>query len=261
MVSSAAASLFFLFQPTTANAGDAVSVRLGGTPPGFTVAKADMSFKRAMRLYLVDNDVAGDVTTRTDSRLHFIGTLVPDRQGRGSLTFKVPPLDTASYVVATWCRSCAWHSFGRTFFVLRVPDGDTGRFRHLQQLHVRLPSAAQSCPVSPEGRNGNGFLSVYVPESGVISMQRQSDGTLFDKLGWLPKRGWGGNLTVRGERLDAPGRMRVLNVFWGHEYVDGRQGRGSWMTPVELPSEGCWRISGRVADISLSYVVQVVAAP
>jgi hypothetical protein len=30
---------------------------------------------------------------------------------------------------------------------------------------------------------------------------------------------------------------------------------------VELPSEGCWRITGRVADISLSYVVKVVAAP
>jgi hypothetical protein len=77
----------------------------------------------------------------------------------------------------------------------------------------------------------------------------------------LPKEGWGGNLMVRGERLYSPGRMRVLNVFWGHSHVNGRRVRGSWMTPLELPSEGCWRISGRVGDISLSDVAKVVAAP
>ena len=48
---------------------------------------------------------------------------------------------------------------------------------------------------------------------------------------------------------------------WGYSIVDGRRQRGSWASAVEFPSEGCWRLTGRVQDVSLSYVVKVVAAP
>jgi hypothetical protein len=257
-VSSAQAALFFLFHPTAASANEMVTVRLGGTPASFTLDQREGPFEPAIRLYLVPRDDAEDVRSRFDRRLHFVGAIVPDRKFRGVLTFRAPPLDTGRYALAAWCRGCAPHSFGRTFFVQTVPQ--VSRFRRWMGLSLWLPAPGASCPVTT-GQHGNGFLSVALPEGGVLAMQREPDGTLFDKLGWLPKKGWGGNLTVQGERLDAPGRMRVLNVFWGHTFVDGRQGRGSWMTPVELPSEGCWRISGRVADISLSYVVKVVAAP
>jgi hypothetical protein len=258
IVSSAQAALFFLFEPTEATANDMVTVRLGGTPVSFTHDQREPPFERAIRVYLVPREVAEDVRARFDPRLHFVGTIVPDRKVRGILTFRAPPLDTGAYALAAWCPGCASYSFGRTFFVQTVPR--VSRYRRWMGLNLRLPAAGASCPVT-KGRHGNGFLSVGLPEDGVLSMRREPDGTLFDKLGWLPKKGWGGNLTVRGERLDAPGRMHVLNVFWGHSYVNGRRIRGSWMTPVELPSEGCWRITGRVADISLSYVVKVVAAP
>jgi hypothetical protein len=215
-----------------------------------------------MRLYLVPNDVAASVRHRFDSRLHFIGALVPDRDTRGILTFTVPPLATGAYAVAAWCPGCARWSAGRTFFVLPIAPNDPGRFVDLQLLDVRMPDPAMSCPVTT-GRHGNGFLSTTLPADGILRSPRQPDGSLFNKPGWMPKKGWtwGGDLTVRGERLDAPGRMRVLRVNWGHVFVDGRQGRGSWRTAVEFPSEGCWRITGRVEDISLSYVVRVVAAP
>jgi hypothetical protein len=49
--------------------------------------------------------------------------------------------------------------------------------------------------------------------------------------------------------------MRVLGVFWGSSST----GRSGWASPVEFPSEGCWRISGRVRDITLTYVVKVVS--
>src|SRR5918996_1547157 len=186
VVSSAHAALFFLFKPTSANAGDLVTVRLGGTPASFTLDDRERPLQRAIRLYLVPDDLAPTVRTRFDSRAQFIGALVPDRGARGVLT---------------------------------------------------------------------------VTEDGLLAVQREPDGTLFDKLGWLPKKDWGGNLTVRGERLDGPGKMRVLRVNWGHVYVNGRKGRGSWMTPVTFSSEGCWRITGRVRDITLSYVVKVVARP
>jgi hypothetical protein len=258
VVTSAHAALFFLFEPTTADVGDSVTVRLGGTSPSFTLTDREKPFDRPIRLYLVPNEVAPDVRSRFDPRLHFIGALVPDRNSRGVLPFRVPPLDTAKYAVAAWCPGCARSSRGRSFFELGVTEFTESRFPAMV-LRVRMPDPRASCPVT-KGRHGNGFLSVTLPDDGVLTMQREPDGTLFDKLGWIPKKGWGGSLKVRGERLDAPGRMRVLNVFWGHTYVNGVQGRGSWMTPVELPSEGCWRMTGRVGDIALSFVVQVVAA-
>jgi hypothetical protein len=257
-VSSAHAALFFLFKPTTTEVGEVVTVRLGGTPASFTLADREKPFRRPIRVYLAPDAVAAEVASRLDPRLHFVGSLVPDRNHRGVLMFTVPPLDSGTYAAAAWCPSCAKNSFGRTFFVLPVPQ--VSRYRRQMALHVRMPNPRASCPVT-KGRLGNGFLSVTLPEDGVLAMRRDPDGTLFDKLGWLPKKGWGGTLTVRGERLDAPGRMRVLNVFWGHTYVNGVQGRGSWATPVKFPSEGCWRITGRVGDVSLSYVVSVVAGP
>jgi hypothetical protein len=48
--------------------------------------------------------------------------------------------------------------------------------------------------------------------------------------------------------------MKVLGVVWGHDSY----GRGGWASAVKFPSEGCWRISGRVRDITLSYVVRVI---
>jgi hypothetical protein len=252
---SALAALFFLFKPTTAKPGDAATVRLGGTPANFTSRQRKQPFGRAIRLYLVPSEVARTVKSRFDARLHFIGSIVPDRNARGILSFTVPPLDTADYGLAAWCPGCAQFSRGRTFFVQTVPR--VRRYRDLMGLRIELPPAAETCPVT-RGRYGNGLLSTAVPGSdGVLVARRDPDGTLFQKLGWLPRLGFGGTLMVRGERLDAPSPpMRVLSVNWGHSLSTGR---GSWMSAVTFPSEGCWRISGRVRDVSLSYVVRVVA--
>jgi hypothetical protein len=257
VASSAHAALFFLFKPTTADAGDFVTVRLGGTQASFTLADRVKPFRRRMRLYLVRNDVAAAVSSRFDRRLHFVGHLVPDANGRGVLRFRVPPLDTARYAVAAWCPECARNSFGRTFFVLPVAPGGVGRFRDLQLLRVRTAATAKSCPVT-RGRYDNGFLSVDL-RGGVLSRPRDPDGTLSDKLGWLPRKGFTGRLTVRGERLDAPGKLDVLSVNWGYA-SSGPAANGSWASAVRFPSAGCWRITGRVRDISLSYVVKVVAS-
>jgi hypothetical protein len=124
-------------------------------------------------------------------------------------------------------------------------------------LRVRLPDPTETCPVT-RGRYANGFLSVDL-RGGVLSRPREADGTLFDKLGWLPRKGFTGQLTVRGERLDAPGRLEVLGVFWGYA-SSGPAANGSWASAVRFPSAGCWRITGRVQDIALTYVVRVVAS-
>lgn len=118
---SAYAALFFLFKPTSAAAGERVTVRLGGTPASFTLADRKKPFKRAIRLYLVPNRIAGEARSRFDPRLQFVGRLVPDKKSRGLLTFTVPPVDTDDYAVAAWCPECARYSSGRTFFTFRFP--------------------------------------------------------------------------------------------------------------------------------------------
>lgn len=258
IASSAYGALFFLFKPTSAPAGELVTVRVGGTPANFTLAMRAKPFRRPIRIYLVPNGVAGEVRSRLDPRLHFVGLLVPDRDGRGLLMFRAPPLDTAAYAVAAWCPQCARNSFGKTFFVLDVTQFTLSRFPGML-LRLAIPSPAETCPVSGEGRFGNGLLSTTLPADGVLTAARRDpDGSLFEKILWVPRGFSGGSreLTVRGERLDAPSPpMRVLGVHWGYAST----GQGSWASAVEFPSEGCWRISGRVRDVSLSYVVKVVA--
>jgi hypothetical protein len=252
-ISSAHAALFFLFQPASADAGDLVTVRLGGTPAGFEEKDAERPSRKAIRLYLVSREVAGEVGSRFDPRLHFVGRIVPDRNSRGVLRFRVPPLDTGAYALAYWCPGCAAFSRGVTFGVQTVPQ--VSRYRRWMGLRVRMPSATGPCPVSGEGPYGNGLLTTRLPPAGVISRSRESDGTIFDKPGWVTKDIAGWELTVRGERLDGPGQLRVLGVR-------SRSGTyGDWRTALTFSDEGCWRITGRVGDVSLSYVVKVVAAP
>jgi hypothetical protein len=245
--SAAQSALFFLFAPSATNAGEVVSVRLGGTPADFREEDRQRPFRKGIRLYLAPSDVAGEAGSRFDRRLHFVGRIIPDRRSRGLVRFRVPPLDSGAYSVAAWCPECARFSFGNRFFVQQ------GR-----RLRITLPDPARSCPVT-KGRNDNGFLSVDM-DDGVLSRPRQPDGSFFDKLGWQPRKGFTGTLTVRGERLDAPGLVRVLSVNWGYATVRGQEPIGSWRSAVEFPDEGCYRLTGRVGDIALSYVVRVVAS-
>ncbi len=251
---SAHAALFLLIDPTTAEPGDLVTIRLGGTPKEYTAADAQTPLQRPIRVYLVRSDDATRVRGRFDPRLHFVGSLRPDRRTRGVLSFRLPPLDADTYAVASWCPGCASFSGGRTFWSQGVPA--VSRYRDEMAIQVRMPSAAKQCPVT-KGPYGNGLLSTpLLRPDGTLPVARDTDGTLFQKLPWIPHRGLTGRLTVRGERLDAPSPpLKVLGANWGYS----SSGKGGWATAVEFPSEGCWRISGRVNDVTLTYVGRVAA--
>jgi hypothetical protein len=138
LAGGAAAALFFLFHPTTAKPGDRVSVRTPDTPLNFNARKRGVKpLQRPIRLYLVSNAIAGDVSSPSDSRLHYIGSIVLDRRGRGILHFTVPELAPDAYAVAGVCQQCARYSFGRTFFVLHVTEQDVSpQWRPLMLLRV-----------------------------------------------------------------------------------------------------------------------------
>jgi hypothetical protein len=114
-----------------------------------------------------------------------------------------------------------------------------------------------ACPVTRASSRlyGSRRLSVTLPPGGILRVQRNrpDDGLYGTKIGWIPDRDRHLTLAVSGERLDAPGRMRVLGVFWGYS----SNGKGSWASPVAFPAGGCWRITGRAGPTTVSYVVWV----
>jgi hypothetical protein len=257
---SADAALFFLFDRPTAAPNDRVTVRTGETPRNFRpTTRARVG--KPIRLYLVRSDLTSDVHSRFDSRLEFIGAFRRDTHGRGTLTFSVPPLDAGRYDIASWCPDCAKYSRGRTFV---VQDGAkfVGAYRSEAVLRIAWPeTCAVTVPnggpriLGPGRWYGNGFLWTTLPLDGVVRGRLEPDGSLFWKFGWLPL-GPTGDLIVSGRRLDARSDpVHVLGVNWGYSST----GRGGWASAVRFPAPGCWKIRGRVRDISLSYVISVSA--
>lgn len=218
----------------------------------------------------MDNAIAEEVRSRFDPRLHFVGSLRTDSNGRGVLAFTVPPLDSGTYAAAVWCPGCARNSRGRTFFVLGLRPQTVSRYRPLMLLRVAAQAAtAQTCPVTiPNGkrplgpmprRHGNGLLWSGLPSDGtvVVSPDRfDPDGSIFwTKLIWIARGVYGGGLNVQVQRLDAPAPVLQTDVVSGH--LSGWSGP-SWAARMRFSSEGCWKVTGRLDDVSLSFVVHVV---
>lgn len=227
----ARADIRFAFDRASAAPNDRVTVRRTGVP------------STPVRLYLLPRDVAGDVHSRFDGRLSFVGTIAGT-----AATFSVPPLDAGDYKLAYWCRTCA-------FSVARA--------------HLRIQSGA-ACPVTLPNRSrppgqprnlpwyGNGLLWAGLSRDGsyAVSPDRVgADGSIGNKLLWATRTG-SSKPAVSGERLDAPASpLRVLGVNRGS--FSGAD-RPSFMSPVTFPTVGCWRVTARLGDLSLTYVVSVI---
>lgn len=162
--------------------------------------------------------------------------LAPDRW-RGSVRFREP--GRWRLVVPNWAP---------VGFVL--PAG---------AARIEIP-VHDACPVTrpslPSRRYGSSRLHVALPPQGILYVTRNQpdDGLYGTKLWWVPDRDRNAELTVKGRRLDAPGRMIVRAVSWGYS----SDGSGSWASAVAFPAGGCWRITGRAGDTTLSYVVRVL---
>jgi hypothetical protein len=127
--------------------------------------------------------------------------------------------------------------------------------------------AIAACPVTipdentvPEGYSywgnyGNDALLVPLGQGGKIvpsADQFNADGSLSWKMGMY--RLEPGKLTVTGQRLDAPAPPAQ-----GHYDIEGYGDSGFQSGWVYFPSEGCWEITARVAEASLTFVTLVVA--
>lgn len=201
--------------------------------------KVTSALAMPVRLYLVREEQSGAVTRRVDRRLSFIGVVKASR----ALTFSMPPLAVGTYRLATW---------------------DGARLR-LAGPRLRL-RPTEGCPATrPNGNRppgqpldvpwyGNGLLWASVGRDGTYTVRKdqvEADGTIGNKLLWVTTPP-AAKPTISGERIDGLGApLRVARV---------NTGSSSHMSPVSFATPGCWRVTARLADVSLTYVVQVAVS-
>jgi hypothetical protein len=87
-----AVSLVALALPADATSGRVVAFDRASAQPNERV-NVTSALNVPLRLYLVRDDVAAQVTSRTDRRLTFIGVV----RAKRSLTFSMPPLGARTY--------------------------------------------------------------------------------------------------------------------------------------------------------------------
>jgi hypothetical protein len=78
------------------------------------------------------------------------------------------------------------------------------------------------------------------------------DGWLGMKFPWW--RAISGKLTIEGRRLDATAPALEADI------PDGCGDTGFQASGIIFPSEGCWQVTGKVGETSLTFVTQVVKA-
>jgi len=230
----------FLLSATAATTDDEVALRVVRTP------RLPL---REIRLYLVPTGVAASIRSRFDSRLSFIGTVPASRHAR--LVFTVPPLEPGRYALAYWCRNCLRRAKGigvQASPKLRV-TAETGEGCPTTKPNGNVPPVARGSWTGFQW-HGNGALWVWLRPDGMLVTNALGG----EKKIWVAKECGSGPLTVNYRTLDTPSAPITAPVVSGT--LSGYDGP-SWASRMSF-QPGCWQISGRLGDVSLSFVVQVV---
>jgi hypothetical protein len=118
-------------------------------------------------------------------------------------------------------------------------------------------TAAEQCPLTPASANkpagvsGTGWfgskpLWVELQPSSVLVTKPGPDGSIETKFPWWLTAA--GHLSVDGKRLDgsAPPLTAIIAPGYG--------GVGIQPTRLHFPAPGCWQVTGRVGDTSITFV-------
>jgi hypothetical protein len=138
----------------------------------------------------------------------------------------------------------------------RLDRAWTGMVRHIASVDpCQVTRANNDQPPGPtfgSEFHGNGLMWVGLWRSNVVVQDPRSDGSIDAKFGWW--RGAVGRLRIEGRRLDGPAPPLRANIPTG--YGDsGFQAAG-----IIFPTAGCWEVTGRVGDASLTFVTLVIAS-
>jgi hypothetical protein len=126
--------------------------------------------------------------------------------------------------------------------------------------HPRTVQTSDTCAFTkPNGEDssyGNAALSTALFPDGTVVFRRggpgsvQPDGSLAMKFGW--DRHVRGKLHIEGRRLDAPAPPLRTDI------PDGYGDIAFQATMLVFPTVGCWEVTGRVSDATLTFVTRVV---
>jgi len=100
---------------------------------------------------------------------------------------------------------------------------------------------------------GNGELWTILWPDGKVRMEtynKEPDGAFSMKWGWV--RAVTGPLTIEGHRLDTDAPPLRADI------PDGYGDTGFQVSGLIFPTTGCWEVTGRVGDASLTFVTEVV---
>jgi len=123
---------------------------------------------------------------------------------------------------------------------------------------VTMPNGIGIGGESRLGVHGNGRIQVGLWLDGVTLIGRQSRGSAFvtsaGELGthFLWRRDIPGPMTLSGRRLDGPAPP-MRSFIHDPDTMDG-----FLSTSAMFPTAGCWEVTGRVGQTSLTFVTQVV---
>src|SRR5262249_5873305 len=110
----------------------------------------------------------------------------------------------------------------------------------------------------PNGNFGNSAIQTGLWANGQVVFEPggpgsiEPDGSLGMKWWWW--RGVQGRLTIEGRRLDGPGAALRSSIPEGYGEI-GFQSSGLF-----FPTVGCWEVTGKVGNGSLTFVTQVIKA-
>jgi len=116
---------------------------------------------------------------------------------------------------------------------------------------VTFPNGSQPPDgnIGGPGVHGNGLLWVSLG-SPVVVNDADPNGAIPDKFPWW--RGVSGSLRIDGRRLDGPAPPLSANI------PDGYGSTGFQASVVLFPTEGCWEVTGRAGEASLTIVTLVL---
>jgi hypothetical protein len=107
--------------------------------------------------------------------------------------------------------------------------------------------------------NGNLYVGALWPD-GTIEFRPGGSGSVYPdgsvgmKIAWYRGDGLRGKLKIEGKRLDNSGPPLRSQIT---DYGD----TGFQPSDVIFPTEGCWQVTGKVADASVTFVTRVVKLP
>jgi hypothetical protein len=128
------------------------------------------------------------------------------------------------------------------------------------------PDAAAVCPVTiatnPRHRYGNDALSTTLWSLGVVLFTSDGPGTIYEDGSLGMKWHWAqhieGQLSIDGRRLDASSPPLRAIVEDSGRLPPTRSKTGFRATGLIFSTSGCWEVTGRVAEQSLTFVTLVI---